>query len=377
MTTTESILSKPKHIDGAVQVAFSSDNNYAPYLSVAIASLVHNADPNRQYAIYILDGGISASNRSILEEMVAGNNHVTLQFIDMAPYMARHQESLFHVPEKSHFSKANYHRFFLPEIFRGFDKILYLDSDLVILDDVATLYNANIGEKSIGACRDYSVWILCDTYKFHRKYMIETLRLRNPQNYFNTGVMLCNIQKMAENGFTRKCIERLKEIVNPIFVDQCVINACAEDDTFLLNSKWNFMTNTVLFDKPLLFKLDKPRYDDVMASYTSPSIVHYASEAKPWHFKSSVSEHAQYWWHYAAITPFRDLLLGDLFRGMAESNPSKSAIDYKTEVCIPGFKTITLSGAGKKKIRLFGFIPLEVVSKVSDQNHEAGNFEKS
>jgi lipopolysaccharide biosynthesis glycosyltransferase len=365
MSGPQHISAIPKRLDASIPVVLSSDDRYSPYLAVTIQSLVHHSDPAKLYAIHILDGGISDENRALIDLVAADRPNISIQYIDIEQFMEREQASAFRVPEHSHFSKACYYRFFIPQVFADFEKVIYLDADLILLEDLALLYSLDLGGKSVGACRDYAVMIMARTYQDHQNYYVDTLRLKNPESYFNTGVLVCNIPKMLAEDFTAKCIHRLREIGNPLFVEQCVMNSVLEGDTLVLDCKWNFMTNTLLFDKPMMRALSPAEYGDVMTSYKNPFVIHYASGDKPWRYKTSGSELAQHWWHYAAMSSFKDRIYQNLHQEIEASNPSRYGDATKVKsihtnkIRIFGITILSLSKSRNQlKIRLFGFFPI-------------------
>ena len=263
----------------------------------------------------------------------------------------------------SHFSQANYYRFFLPLIFKNFSKVVYLDSDLILLDDISNFYFSDIGENIFGAVKDFPMEILRSAYKEHDTYLREVLGMKDSASYFNTGVLLCNVVKMIEEDFTRKCLDRLMKIRSPIFVDQCVINSLTEGDVYFFDLSWNLMVNTIAFEKRLLMRTANESLGKLMEAYDRPKIIHYASEAKPWKRDSCKNECAHYWWHYANRTPFLDQFLQQLIDITPESNSSRidaeDAPQRKTKVALFGIPILKIIRKPEKtSFRLFGFIPI-------------------
>jgi lipopolysaccharide biosynthesis glycosyltransferase len=358
----------PTPSDDAIAVVFSVDDHYAPYLAVTIQSLVHNANPEQPYALYILESGISDESRSLLGLVISAKNNIQIHYIDIESFIGTDSSATFHIPEDSHFSRANYYRFFIPKVFEHFERVIYLDADLIVLRDLAGLYSINPSGKSVAACTDHSMKILARNYEAHRNYLADTLRLENPDTYFNTGVMLCNIPKMLADDFTRRCLECLRQIEKPVFVDQCIINVVLEGDCITMDHRWNFMTNTLLFNKLMILELNYAEYSDLMTSYQSPYIVHYASDAKPWRHQSSKYELAHHWWHYAAMTPFMDRIIQNMQReGGAPTSAPPSPVSQKghyrtTWITLFGINVITVAQSGDKiKVKLFGLFTILIL----------------
>ncbi len=78
MSGPQHMSAMPKRLDDSIRVVLSSDDRYAPYLAVAIQSLVHHSNPGKFYAIHILDGGISDENRALIDLVTAGRANISI-----------------------------------------------------------------------------------------------------------------------------------------------------------------------------------------------------------------------------------------------------------------------------------------------------------
>ncbi len=64
-----------------VNIAFSSDNNYASFLCASIFSLLKNSNKQNKYNIYILDGGISKINKTKILNSIKQFKNKKIEFI--------------------------------------------------------------------------------------------------------------------------------------------------------------------------------------------------------------------------------------------------------------------------------------------------------
>ena len=64
-----------------MNIAFSSDNNYAPYLAVSILSILKN-NSKSEICFYVLDFGIDNNNKEIIESIVC-NHGKSIKFISV------------------------------------------------------------------------------------------------------------------------------------------------------------------------------------------------------------------------------------------------------------------------------------------------------
>lgn len=291
-----------------VRVVFSSDNNYAPYLGVAIQSLIENSNSKNTYNISIIDGGISFENKLKIDSLIINYDNIAIEFIDIKEYLKSYDLSIFNFG--AHFSIAAYYRFFIPEIFKNEDKVLYLDCDMIFLFDVAELYEKEF-TSSILACKD--VEVIRAVYKKldlnYKNYIKVGLGIKDYTKYFNSGLMVLNTKKMRDHNYLDLLINKLKEIKYPWFVDQCILNSVYNDDIEILDASFNYQWHSKIFENPenLESQMTPKDYKEFLKASKSPKVIHYTSHIKPWNEINH--EYAETFWLYARNTVFYEKLL--------------------------------------------------------------------
>lgn len=125
----------PAGYDRVIPVVFATDDSYAPYCSVAIASIIQNASPANYYRIYIFHTGLSDRCISLLEEMSVEN--CAVRCLNVQTPIDEYKASFY---RKGHFSKEMFYRLLIPSVLDSFEQVVYLDADLVVTVDVATLF---------------------------------------------------------------------------------------------------------------------------------------------------------------------------------------------------------------------------------------------
>ena len=114
----------------AIKVVFAADDKYIPFLAVAIESLVDNSSKDNYYSIKILHTDVSKENKKKIEKYETEN--VSIEFVDLNYYIEKVKDKLY---TRDYYTNTTYFRLFLPELYPQYNKVLYLDSDIVILDD--------------------------------------------------------------------------------------------------------------------------------------------------------------------------------------------------------------------------------------------------
>lgn len=255
-----------KIYDNSINICFACNNTFFDYLVVCIHSILKNANKNDNYDIVILENCITKNNKEILKQHES--NNVSIRFYDMP-------EILENLDINLPFSIEQYFRLFIPYIFKKYDKVLYLDCNAVCLSDIAEIYNQNLEGNLIGAVKDFIVMnqIIAEV---DNEYYFDKLRLSNPLNYINSGVMLLDIQKLLDFGFVDKSLDLLKTF-QPKFVDQCIINKVVDGHFKFLDPKYNVSS---ILEELFLNNLDENYLsNEVISEYKksliNPVYIHY------------------------------------------------------------------------------------------------------
>ena len=121
-----------------VVIVFACSENFVPYLSVAVQSIIDNASPSRRYDIVVLTRNISPTSMITLTRQVT-SPHVGIGFLDVDAALGD-----IELPHHGHFRPETYFRLLAPQLLPNVDKAIYLDSDLIVCDDVAKLYDGKV-----------------------------------------------------------------------------------------------------------------------------------------------------------------------------------------------------------------------------------------
>lgn len=200
-------------------ICFASDGNYLDYTLVAIQSIIEHSSTDYYYDIVIL--GTDCADREVLFQPLLAKN-VSIRILDMEMYIEKFCMRNFYV--SGNIPMATYFRFFIPEIFVEYNKVLYLDGDVLACDDVKYLLAEDLGDSLVGGVRDAATFTFS---KKRRTYLADKLGV-SPEQYFCAGIMLYNITTCKEFGFSNKCLAKLEELVEPPYHDQDVLNAVAK-----------------------------------------------------------------------------------------------------------------------------------------------------
>ena len=306
----------PAFSENSVNCLFAVDGCYLPKLAVTLTSLLKNCNKNNNYDLLILHKDLDKKNIIKFLKNFEDRTNVKIRFINITPYLISIPSKEFYI--EIHVSIATYYRFFIQEIFSNYKKILYLDSDLIVLDDISKLFDSDLGDKYIGVARDvredlaFKLDIKVSNNVRWRSYIVKTLRLKDAKNYFQAGVILFDLErlKMEKFDLLEQCITELRRIKTPILSDQDVLNSVFNGSTHFFGVRWNIEWQ-ILFEFPDFQKIMSS--EDLLEfkkALTSPAIIHYASSVKPWKVPSI--DLAEDWWSYARSTLYYEEFIQEL-----------------------------------------------------------------
>lgn len=298
-----------------VPVVFAADDNYVPQLTTTVYSAMKNADPSYFYDVVVLQRNIAWDKQERLRDFFKQFPNMSLRFTNVERELSGHDLST----NNAHISIETYYRFLIQKLLPFYDKVLYLDSDIVINGDIAKLYNTDLQGKLLGAIRDID--FLANLNVKHGKrmgYAKNVLKMKNPYDYFQAGVLVLNTKAMRERYTIRQWLTYAS---NPAFIynDQDVLNAHCEGEVLYLPWEWNVVHDCGGRVGNLFVQAPNDIYDAYMRSRNNPQIIHYAGFQKPW--TDPDCDFASIYWRYARETPFYERLLKRVVKATAPKAP--------------------------------------------------------
>lgn len=269
-----------------IPVFFASDDNYIPCLAVAIHSLEKNANKKNNYKLIILHSGMSEKGKQEIKEFEQEN--IKIDFKDISNIENDLKDDLA-LRLRDYYSSTIYYRIFIGSLFPEYHKAVYIDSDVVLLDDIANLYNTDLEGNIIGAIPD---GVVHDSKKL-QDYVEVNDGVEN-KKYFNSGVLVIDLDKFRETRVEERFVRILtKYNCDTIAPDQDYLNILCKDKVKYLPLSWDKMPDYCehLDEKDL-------------------HLIHYNMFRKPWHYRDV--EYSDIFWKYAKETKYYDELNKEL-----------------------------------------------------------------
>jgi lipopolysaccharide biosynthesis glycosyltransferase len=261
-----------------VHLFFTVDDNYIPFLSTTIASIVHHSSNDYKYRLIILHDGLSIESKKTIKKY-QDNEKIFISFFNVNIKVNSLSVKL---DVRDYYTITTYYRLFIPNLFPTLSKGLYLDSDIVLNDDVAKLYFTDMGDNLVGAIPDASVQLFGE----FSNYVEKVLKVDHTK-YFNAGILLMNLKKLREYNLERRFINLIKKVTFKVAQDQDVLNYLCKDKVTYIDKRWNVM--------PLGERIE------------DPCLIHYNLMFKPWNLKNIMYE--EYFFKYAEMAGTKEQIL--------------------------------------------------------------------
>jgi len=215
----------------SVVLALASNERYVPGLYCAVASALSHLASTREVDLKVLDGAISKHSKNTLCRLVERyGNVVRLQFVAVDESLFRHATL---GPGRSHMA---YCRILLPHLL-DVPRLIYLDCDLLVFRDLSELFDLELSPgKILAAVPDSETLTLGDD----SRTLASAMNLPAVGRYFNSGVMLLNLDEVRKQNFTKQSLEFFRDWKGHYrFWDQSAINFLLHDRIDELPEHWN------------------------------------------------------------------------------------------------------------------------------------------
>lgn len=267
------------------------DKHYAMQLATTLRSIVETNSGSWPLDFHILSDEVSEQDRKrILDSLPEGS--ATIRWVPVNLGLFKEFGTM------SYISKMTYARFLIPAVFpNSISRVLYLDADILVLDDLAKLWESDLEGAVLGAVVD----VLDRQVKEDDPRVNDVPRV---QSYFNAGVLLIDLNQWRKERISERAIDYLTQNPKSPFADQDALNVVCDDRWKQFDPRWNFQHHLTT------------RISD-MEPTQRPAIVHFVTSLKPWK-PSSFSLNASFYDAYRSRTRFartpRDRM-GDALEG--------------------------------------------------------------
>ncbi len=256
-------------------------------LAVTIRSLLNHLAPDRRLQLFLLDGGIRVRT---LERLRASWEMTRVDLTVLRPDVSR----LRNLRVSNHVNHLTYYRMLLPELLpESLDKVLYLDSDLLVRHDIGELWDEPLDHFWALAVQDYAapfinVAIGVDHYSDIEPYIAATKPVGNYEElgldprapYLNGGVLLIALQQWRQQGLTQRMLDCLHQhAAHVLWWDQYALNVALAGHWNTVDHRWNQGAQIYQYPDGRHSPFEEHVFQSLLHD---PFIVHFTSPDKPW-----------------------------------------------------------------------------------------------
>lgn len=286
---------EPAPLDRAtLHVVFCANTPYFEPLAVAAVSVAENTRGGPVH-IHVLTCDRDADAERRLAASLARYPAVTLHLRhvptqDLAAASIGGEERS-HAGVDQYVTRETYMRILAPEVLpREIERAIYLDCDVVVVDDVRRLWETPLDGATLGAAPDYPLIPYFATAAYR-----EQLGMRRDSTYINPGVMLLDLAAWRRRRCTARVFDYVAERGNSLtFHDQDAINGVLFDETRVLDVRWNLAVR--------MFRIRRGSYpmefEASRHARRNPGVLHYSGATKPWLFRSRIARKGDYHRHH-------------------------------------------------------------------------------
>lgn len=273
-----------------MNIAYSCNDNYIPQTGISMISLFENNKDVDDICVFLISKDVSESNINILRQISDTYNRrfVVVKFEEIAydlniSYTGRHIATI-------------YSKIFFPRIV-GINKIIYLDSDTVVVGSLQSLWNENLEGYYMGV-------VGTNPTKYYKE-------LGLPQNdrFFNDGMVICNVDYCREADLIGKALRVIEEFEgNPPTLSEGTLNKVCYGKVKYVSLRYNLLAGLLyLCNQDSAFMAKKLQYseEDLIDSCAHPVVIHYLSAFynRPW-FKDCTHPYKNEFYKYKNISPW-------------------------------------------------------------------------
>lgn len=279
-------------MDEAINIVLATDESYAQHAAVVMASVLANTETPDKIRFYVIADAVRAEKQKKLEDTVA-------RWGSKVQFASLQNEAFKQAYVSGYLSRAAYFRLDIPTVLpEEVRKAIYLDCDLIVLQDIRALWDIDLGGFPLGAVEDLGV--LASANKKRNKQ--EVFGWEEKYSYFNSGVLLLDLDLWRKEDYTNTLLELLAK-KHYRHHDQDALNELFMGKWQKLPLRWNVIPP--VWHMNLLIIQQRKYRQQAKQAVRDRAILHYAGGYKPWEYKEYAGFNDVYY-RYLAQTPFRD-----------------------------------------------------------------------
>lgn len=284
-----------------IPIVFCVDDFYLKVLHVTLQSMMDTMLAETNYEIILLYDKLNPDEMVRIQAYYSCDQ-MQIRFVCIKDIT---DTVNFYTGNRSNLTRQAYFRLYLPWVLREYEKVIYLDADIIVCQDLTELYETELSNLLLAAGIDYMGISFCNLGRFGlREYIKKEFGLI-PEQYLISGVLVMNLDQFREQmdlsdmtAFIEKKQRR--------FHDQDILNEIVKGDFIHLSPKWGALPFWT--EENALFSVQQKA---LLHARANPGLIHFAGPYhKPW--KKMTREAITYFWPVAEKTAVYKELIQEL-----------------------------------------------------------------
>ncbi|MBD5393033.1 MAG: hypothetical protein HDR71_01940 [Lachnospiraceae bacterium] len=246
-----------------IPIAMICDKNFIMQTCVALTSMYLNKDADTIYEIYVILVESEGKEADSIKELSSDNFNIHILMMSLEKY--RNIKQIAHVP------LASLVKFDICDLISEYSKILYLDGDIIVRQDLWQIYSTELEDNYVAGV-PHSLGIVTSEHKL------------------NGGVLLFNAEKIRNEKLRDVFVSTRQSMGDRKSMDQETFHVVFGEKKKYLCPKYNVMVDKINYEKKYYslreynnyFKTDYHTYKEII---NSAVIMHFTGAAKPWKYK--------------------------------------------------------------------------------------------
>lgn len=283
-----------------LHVSCAADGRYLRHSAAMLHSVLAHSAGEPVHVHYLHGPGFPTDDSRLLGRMVeAGGGRIS--FLEIGDDMVSGLPALdpSTAPARERISSTMWYRIFLPDLLPDVERILYLDVDTIVTAPLGSLWETDLSDHYLAA--------VTNVFQLDHLPRLAELGIDDPRDYFNSGVVLFNLERMRRDGAPERLREYGRAHSEELWwPDQDALNLVLGSQRLRLHPRWNCMHSVMTFPWSVYVFGQRA----VAEARQSPAIRHYEGPArnKPWHYSCPTEVRGPYLEH-RCHTPWPDVEL--------------------------------------------------------------------
>jgi lipopolysaccharide biosynthesis glycosyltransferase len=253
--------------EGTLHVCCAAEGGYVVHAAAMLDSVLFHSDERTVHVHFLHGPGLSLADTRLLRRVVdAGGGRLSCHEVS--------ESALEGLPSMSQFTPAMWYRIFLPELLPGVDRVLYLDADTIVAESLGPLWQLDLEDNYLAA--------VTNLFQHNHVQRPAELGLAGPEVYFNSGVLLMNLERMRRDSCSAALADYARVHAHELeWPDQDALNVVLGGRRLPLHPRWNCMNSMFAF-RSARRVFGRRALREALAR---PAIRHFEgpAENKPWH----------------------------------------------------------------------------------------------